>query len=251
MERLVAIMTATYKNEISKLLSRKKYLVLLIISVVICVGRLGINQIITRLSGQIITPTNTTMEVFPFFAEVLVPLVVFMAVTDLVATEFSDLTIKASLMRPVSRMSLMTSKILAAFTAGAAFYMFIYITCTLLLAVFGEISAVYVMNSFLAYVIDLVPLLVLVLMANTVNMIFKTPTLCVFMTLVIYAVFKYVNYFMPALNNMVFTSYMQWHKLWIGAAIPAGALITKTGIIAGSAIILFSAGYILFEKREF
>lgn len=244
-------MTAVLKNEITKLAGKKKYLVLFIIAILICGGRVGVNQIISRLSGEAIKTSNIIMEMFPFFAEIYVPLIVFMAVTDLVSTEICDLTIKATLMRPVSRFKVVSAKIIASFLMGTVFYAGVFVSCAILQAVFGSVDLAYISKSLGAYIIDLVPLFVLTLFANMINLLSKTPTLSMFLSIVAYALMKYCNYFSPMLNTMFFTSYMQWHKLWIGAMIPFGALSVKIGIITGSAVLLYTAGYMLFDKKEY
>lgn len=239
------------KNELIKLFSKKKYIVLLIIALLICAGREGMNLILSKLTHTDIKSANMIMEMFPFFAEVYVPLVVFMAVCDLLSSEMHDLTIKASLLRPVTRFKLLSAKMLSSFIMGAVFYVFILAVCAAMQGVFGELTASYLFKSTAAYLIDLVPLFVLVLFAALINMLCKTPTLSMFMTIVGYAVLKYCNYFSPILNSMLFTSYMQWHKLWIGSIIPFGALFTKVCIIVGTSLLLYTSDYILFDKKEY
>ena len=117
--------------------------------------------------------------------------------------------------------------------------------------IFGRLDVSYFFKSSAAYIIDLVPLFVLVLFAVLINMLCKTPTLSMFMTIVGYAILKYCNYFSPILNNMIFTSYMQWHKLWIGSMIPVSALVTKISILVGTALLLYTSDFILFDKKEY
>lgn len=244
-------MKNAFLNELTKLRSRKKYFVLLILAAGICFGRIGVEQIFEKLSRQDVLNSNMIMEMFPFFAEIYVPLIIFMAVCDLFSQEMQDLTIKASLMRPITRFKLMSAKIFAAFTVGAIFYGVIFLICAILQGWLGSITAKYLIQSLLAYLIDLVPLFTAVLFSVLINMLAKTPTLAMFLTIVGYALMKYCNYFMPVLNNMLFTSYMQWHKLWIGSIIPLPALSIKIAIITGSSILLYTCSYILFDKKEY
>lgn len=239
------------KNELIKLFSKKKYIVLLIIALLICMGRITMTFIISKLAHTDIKSANIIMELFPFFAEIYVPLVVFMAVCDLFSSEMHDLTIKASLMRPVTRFKLISAKIMSSFIIGAVFYIFLLSALSVLQGIFGRINISYFFKSSAAYIIDLVPLFVLVLFAVLINMLCKTPTLSMFMTIVGYAILKYCNYFSPILNNMIFTSYMQWHKLWIGSMIPVSALVTKISILVGTALLLYTSDFILFDKKEY
>lgn len=244
-------MTAALKNEIIKLFSRKKYTVLLILAALICAGRTGIGQLFESLIHREFISGNMIMEMFPFFAEIYVPLVVFMAACDLFSSEFHDLTIKASLMRPITRFKLMTAKIFAVFFVGIIFYGVIFTVCAFFQIISGNGSIAFLGNSMLAYLIDLVPLFVAVLFTVLINMLSKSPTLAMFMTIVGYALMKYCNYFIPVLNNMLFTSYMQWHKLWVGSTIPLPALLIKIAVLTGSAILMYTVSYILFDKKEY
>ena len=58
------------------------------------------------------------MEMVGFVFDILVPLIIFMAVTDLFASEVQEDSMKASLLRPMTRFKVMTSKSLAVFVLG-------------------------------------------------------------------------------------------------------------------------------------
>ncbi|MCX7715388.1 MAG: ABC transporter permease [Clostridia bacterium] len=246
---------ASYRNELDKLFVNKKYTVFLVIGILICMGKIGVLWAVGAVSKGTVNLkiSNLALEMLPFFAEVLVPLVVFMAATDLMCTEIQDNTMKAMLLRPVSRFKLLISKTLAAFTVGAVNFIVILIACTVLEAIFGDASKLwgYVGNNAAAYLIDLIPLFVLVLMAMLVNLISKSSTLAMFLCFLIYAVMKYCNYFVIWAGSALFTSYSQWHKLWIGTAIPFSAMSSKIFLLIGSAIVFFTAAYYLFDKRDF
>ena len=38
--------------------------------------------------------------------------------------------------------------------------------------------------------------------------------------IVVYVFFKYLNYYITPVGQMVFTAYSQWHKIWIGNVLP-------------------------------
>ena len=71
------------KSELQKLLTKKKYFVITILSAVICILRLGGNLLVSKISGgEFVIKSNLIMEMLGFVTIILVPLVVFMAVTD-------------------------------------------------------------------------------------------------------------------------------------------------------------------------
>ena len=111
---------AAYRGERSKILRRKKYIVFLCIGAFICVLWAVIGSAVSGLAerfvGVAINLTPTPMGVLPFFLQVLIPLLIFMGVTDLFTVEGSENTMKAMIMRPVERSKLFTAKILSVMT---------------------------------------------------------------------------------------------------------------------------------------
>jgi ABC-2 type transport system permease protein len=245
---------ANFKNELYKLSTKKKYVVFAIIGILICLFKVLSAWVVTKLSRGMIPLQieGMAMGMLPFFAEILIPLMMFMAVTDLFCSEFHDNSIKAVLMRPISRSKVMLSKIFACFTMAIIQFAVVFVTCTLLEAIFGTPAKLG--ESFLvslsSYAIDLVPLFVLILMAVLINMLTKGSTLAMFLCFLVYALMKYCNYFVPSLSAMLFTSYNQWHKLWIGSRLPFHAMISKILLLVGSGILFYTGGYYLFDKKE-
>lgn len=245
---------ASYKIELSKLSAKKKYIVFSVIGVLICLIRVSMLWLVGIVSkGQIVMKMpNLALEMLPFFAEIFVPLMIFMAVGDLFSSEMQENTLKAMLTRPVTRLKLMISKSLACFTVGAGIFMLIVVSCTIFEVVFGngaKLSGYAAMN-FGAYIVDMIPMFVLVLMAVLINIVCKTPTLAMFLCFLTYAVMKYCNYFVPSINNLLFTSFNQWHKLWIGSTLPIQAIVPKIMLIVGSAILFATVGYYLFDRKD-
>lgn len=249
------VLLANYKNELCKLFAKKKYIVLLIIAAVICSFNVIISRLIELISKGIVPsiPSDIAMGMIGFFAEIFIPLVVFMAVTDLFSTEMHMLTIKAVLMRPISRMKIIISKALAAFTMGVAYFGAVLIMSSILEIIFGSASTMFSHfgATLLSYLVDLVPLLVLTLLGVLINMLCKGSTLSMLLCIALYAAMKYCYYFIPSIGNALFTAYMQWHKLWVGSTLPFGAMASKIGLLVGSGIILFTGSCVLFDKKEF
>ncbi len=238
-------------NEFYKLAIRKKYIVFLIIAIALSFVRVAASFISAKLSGGNVALSlgNIPMTMIGFFTEILVPLIVFMAVTDLITTELGDGTFKAVLLLPQSRMKVITTKIFAAFLMGAAYYIILLIACLIIQGVFAGASGETV-KTILAYLIDLVPMFVLVLMAAVINLMSKGSTLAMFLCILVYAVMKYLVTFVPGMNGVLFVSYMQWHKLWIGSTLPIRALLPKIGVVVGSGVLLYSAAFVLIDRRE-
>lgn len=244
---------ANYLNELYKLAVKKKYIVFLIIAVVICFFKVGVSWLISILSEQrmALRSSNIAMTMLPFFAEIYIPMIAFMSVTDLVSTEFHDNTIKALLLRPIKRWEIIVTKLTAAISVCAVYFLVVFLTCTVLEFIFATPSIARIAAAFAAYVLDIIPLAVVALMALLINMLTNSTTLAMFLSILIYAFFKFVYLFGGAWGSMFFAAFMQWHKIWVGVTLPFGALVIKTSILAGWAILLYTTSYILFEKKEF
>ena len=81
-------------------------------------------------------------------------------------------------------------------------------------------------------------------------MISKSPTLSMLLCIAVYVLFKYINYYVSPIGQMIFTAYSQWHKIWLGTSLPFGALMAKTGILFGSILILYTLSYIMFDRKD-
>ena len=220
-------------SELKKLLIKKKYLVLTVLGAIICILRIGGNVLVSKITGgEVVIKSNLIMEMVGFVFDILVPLIIFMAVTDLFASEVQEDSMKASLLRPLTRFKVMTSK-------------------SLIVQIVSGNSLRSVPTTFAAYLIDMIPLIAIVSMALLINMISKSPTLAMLLCIVVYVFFKYLNYYITPVGQMVFTAYSQWHKIWIGNVLPFTALISKIGILFGSILILYTLSYIIFDSKDY
>ena len=201
-------------SELKKLLMKKKYLVLTVLGAIICILRIGGNVLVSKITGgEVVIKSNLIMEMVGFVFDILVPLIIFMAVTDLFASEVQEDSMKASLLRPLTRFKVMTSKSLAVFVLG----------CMVTLAMF------------------VISLIVQIVSGNSLRSV----------PITFAAYLKYLNYYITPVGQMVFTAYSQWHKIWIGNVLPFTALISKIGILFGSILILYTLSYIIFDSKDY
>lgn len=239
------------KCELFKLVHKKKYIVLFILTVVCAVFRSGIGRIVENVShGTISMVSNTIIEILPMLTDVVAPLIIFMAVTDLFGTEAQDNTLKASLLKPINRYKLLMSKAAAVFAVCVVYFLGVYCVSFIAQIAFSS-STRYVLSSAIAYLIDLIPLAALIFMAVVINLLIQSPTLAMLLCIGVYAAFKYMNYYVSPWGQMIFTAYSRWHNLWLGTTLPAHVLINKAGILFGSLLILASLSCIIFSKKDY
>lgn len=238
-------------NEWKKLLARKKYLVLLLIGVAISLVNILGKVLLNRVSkGSVnLGGSNAAMAMMTLFIEFLTPLVSMMAVCDLFATEIQDGTLKAALLRPISRFKIYAAKI-SAVTLLALCYLLILCVTALGMDFLISGQRQNILYPLGAYLLDIVPLFVVILMAACINQFGKSSTMAMFSCIIIYILLYVAGIFIPHLSGLLFTGYMKWHTLWLGYTLPFGAISAKVAILAGYGLIFFSGGYYLFLKRE-
>lgn len=91
----------------------------------------------------------------------------------------------------------------------------------------------------MAYILDMVPLAVLALMTIMINQLVKNSTFAMFLAIIVYIGLNVLGIYFSNLSGLVFTGYMQWHKLWLGAGLPISALFSKNFAYAGLRINLY------------
>lgn len=247
---------ASLQNELMKIFTRKKFFVLLIIEVLICILCGGVNYLIGKASAGAVSTSlmlsNMPMNMLSFFIQIYVPLMILMASCDLFASEVQDGTIRASFMRPVSRFKLYASKI-TAITIMAVIYLavlFVLTTIMKLVGGAGGASATGIVDSFFAYFLDIFPIIVLVLFAAMLNQFLNSPSLSIVICVIIYIGLYILGIVVPQASGLLFTGYLQWHNLWLGVTLPFRAMLSKIGLIFGYGLIFGCIGYYLFERKE-
>lgn len=238
------------QNELYKLIHKKKYIVMLVLGMLVCLIRWGGSALIAKISGgSVVLKSNMTLEMLPFVIEILVPVIIFMAVTDLFCSEISDDTMKTCLLKPFTRLKVMTAKASAAWILGSVSAVLMFVICAVVQIMSGS-SIKDIGLTFTAYLLDIIPLIGIVLLGVFINVCLKNPSAVMLLLLVIYAVMKYMGAYVAGSDSFLFTSYAKWHNLFLGAGMPFNVIIYKIGILAGSILILFSFSYIIFDRKD-
>ena len=246
---------ASYRNEWDKLMFRKKYIIFLIIGIALCLIWTGLGQAISSFirmqGGFAITFTQTPRGTLPFFLSILVPFLMFMGVTDLLTVEEAENTMKAMVFRPVERWKLYFSKILAVVSYAAVYLACIFVVSAVLNQIFGKPQSVSgLLIDLASYALTLVPLAILASFAALLALLGRSGTLTMFLLIMAYILLSVLPVFFPILSEMLFTSYLSWYRLWIGA-MPGAKMIHMLLIVLGYGVVFFTAGSLLFDRKEF
>ena len=244
---------ASLLNELKKIISRKKYVVFLILEIAASVLVAVIGYALGNASSVPITAeavlTNLPVKMLPFFIQVYIPLIIFMAACDLYASEVQDGTIRATFMRPVSRFKQYFSKVTAIFII-AVIYLSVLLVSAAAVKIAGTGSASGILENFASYALDAIPLIVLILFAATINQFSKSSSLAIVLCIILYIGISALGIFVPQTSGLLFTGYLQWHNLWLGIMLPFSAMLAKIAILVSYGMIFACVGYYLFERKE-
>jgi len=250
-------LSAAYKGELTKLLRRKKYIVFLIIGVVICTATALLGNFLSGIIGrqtQALIPllAPTPMGTLPFFLQFLVPLLIFMSLTDLITAESAEHTMKAMLCRPVERWKLYSGKLLAVMSYTAIYLAAVFAVSTVLNQFLGRpLGAAELSLALASYALTLPPLAVLASFAALIALNGRSATLTMFILVFVYLLLSLLPVVFPVFSELLFTSYLGWYRLWIGALPGASRLIHMLIIVLGYGVVFFTAGSLVFEKKEY
>ena len=252
----MASFLASYRNEWDKLISRKKYIVFIFIGVGLCLVWTALGQLLSNFARQRIdfsmTLAPTPMGVLPFFLQFLIPFLMFMGITDLVTVEGAENTMKAMIYRPVERWKLFTSKIIAVVTYAAVYLASLFVISTMLNQFFGRsLSVNDLLVALASYALTLIPLAILASYAAVISLLGRSGTLVMFILLVSYLALSALPIIYPVLSEMLFTSYLSWYRLWIGALPGATKLIHMVLIVFAYGAVFFTAGSLLFDRKGY
>jgi len=247
---------AAYRNERDKIIQRKKYIVFLIIGIVICVGWAIGGNVLSGLIGQrfsfLVVLTPTPMGVLPFFLQLFLPLLIFMGVTDLITTEAAEHTMKAMIYRPVERWKLYAAKLAAVMTYVALYLVCVFAVSAVLNQMLGRpLSAAGLFEAAAAYALTLPTLFVLAAFAGLLALLGRSGSLVMFLLVVIYLAMSVLPVFFPILSELLFTSFLGWHRLWIGVRPHMSRLVHMLVVVAGYGIVFFMAGSLVFDRKEY
>ncbi|MCL2576790.1 MAG: ABC transporter permease [Defluviitaleaceae bacterium] len=247
---------AAYRNERDKVLFRKKYIVFLIIGIIISVvltmlGTLA-TGIFARWSGFTINLAPSPTGILPLFSHMIIPLLIFMASADLFTAESADRTMKAMICRPIARWKLYSAKLLAIVTYAVVYLACILVVSTVFNLFTGRVLSVgEFFTTLISYALTVFPLTVLAAFAIFVALFGRSSTLTMFLLVIIYLALNVLTFIFPVLFNMLFTSYLSWHRMWVGALPGASRLIHALAIVGGYGVAFFMAGSLIFDKKEY
>lgn len=240
---------AGVRNEFVKLLYLKKYKALLVLLSLFCIGAGLAGHLAKGFIG--LSLSNTPLAVLPVITGFLLPLIISLAAADLFTAEQENGSIKAIITRPLSRISIYTSKILTI----VLYVMLALLLCLIISSAWSVLvngtSLMSVIEAVISYTVSIIPMLPYVLFAVMISQLCRNSSSTVMLSVFGYIAITGVGILMSGISPIVFTSYTGWYKLFIGAAMPITHILSVTSLLAAYTLIFYAAGAWAFEKKEY
>ena len=236
-------------NENTKLFKRSKYKILLI-----CIGILSIGLgLISNFTGGLINVSlsNLPLNILSILTNIFIPLIVFMAVADLFAAEQENGTIKAVITRPINRNEILISKMISILIYVISILIITFIIGLVMGIFFGRTQVINIPEIFIAYVVSVLPIIPTIFLSILISQLSKSSSSSVMLSVLIYIIIILLGIIFPSISSMLFISYTNWYKLFIGAQMPIKSILTIIGLLLGYSLVFFSGAYTLFEKKEY
>lgn len=115
----------------------------------------------------------------------------------------------------------------------------------------GSAGGVQVGQILLAYAVSFIPIYVLALGIALLANIFRSGISAFFIAILIFLAFKVIEIFFSSYSGLFLTNHLGWYNLWLANTFPLGKIIREFLIMAGYGIMFFTAGYYLFDQKEF
>lgn len=246
------MLKAAYRNELEKLLCRKKYLVFLIFDLIAVVGW-TLLQTLASIFAQKALDVPVAFEAlhslgYTPYMMIFIPFIALLACADLFSGEYHDLSIRMVLQRPVERYQIYIAKVAAVFTVCVGFILAHYVFLLVIKLLFGKTAAGAGL-SLLMYLCDCIPVLVVVLFFAFLHQLIKSPASAVALSVMAFGALLLIGKYVTVAGGMVFTEYLTWHSLWIGKHIPFLVMLPKIGILGSTGVIFYCVGYELFRRK--
>lgn len=245
---------AALTNEIEKLYKRKKVLVAVVISLIfIILGQLSMEVARTGFGLRVVSSTEFPILVLSVVVNTILPLFTALVTIESFSGEFSQNTMKIALTRPISRLKFFTAKLTAIMLFILANLLFVMIFSMLAGYFFNSNSftTVGVFKILLSYTITLMPMAILSIIIIFFANIIRSGIGVFFLSIFVFVIFKGLGIIFYRYSGVFFTSMMSWYTLFLMDTIPTFKIFLQFMMILSYGIIFFTAGYYIFDKKDF
>jgi ABC-2 type transport system permease protein len=244
---------AAFINESVKLLKKKKIIAAAILSILaVLIGQIAVTAIKHGLGLRVVGSTEFPIVVLSIFTYTILPLFATFVAIDMFNGEFSSNTMKITLLRPVSRFGVFSAKVLNIGLFIFANLMFVMVLSLLAGFIFNPASAslLGIVKVFLSYASTFLPVFVFALLVVLLSNVLQGGLAVFFLSVIIFIGFTFMGIMFSSYSSFFITSMFGWYSLWISETINVFKILRQVLIMSGCGIMLFTAGYYLFDSKD-
>ncbi|WP_438445426.1 ABC transporter permease [Gorillibacterium sp. sgz5001074] len=244
---------AAFVNEAVKLLKKKKMMASAIFSILaVLVGQAAVTAIQHSLGLRVAGSTEFPLVVLSIMTYTILPLFATFVAVDMFNGEFSSNTMKLTLMRPVSRFGVFCAKVLnlALFIAVNLLLVLVLSLIAGLLFNWSTASLMGVFRVMLSYAATFFPVFVFSLLVVLLSNVIRSGLAVFLLAVLAFIAFNVSGVIFSRYSSFFITSMFDWYTLWISDAFNFFKLLRQALILLGCGIMLFTAGFALFDRKD-
>lgn len=245
---------AALTNELEKLYKKKKVMVAASMSLIfIILGQLSITILRSGFGVRGVSNMEFPLLVLSVVVNTILPLFTALVTIDSFSGEFSQNTMKITITRPVTRLKFFTAKISAILLFVLVNLIFVMVFSTIIGLIFNSNTFTIqgLIKILVSYTVTLVPMTVLALTIVLLTNILRSGISVFFVTILLFIIFKGLGFVFSSYSGLLFTSMLDWHKLWISSNISFLKIFRQFMMMLSYDILLFTGAYYLFDKKDF
>lgn len=241
---------AAFLNEIYKMSKRKKITVAaIIIFATVVLGAL-LTSTVNNFAGINITGNSEfAILCLPVFVYAVIPLFAIFVANDLFCGEFSDNTVKTTLLTPATRVQIFSAKLCAAFLFAVYMLALAMILSFVIGAIIGQTEYNFV-RVFFSYLLSSLPLAVITTLAVLISNIAKGSGSSFLICVAVYVLSLALGLIYPSLVSFLPTGSLGMYILLGAPLISIGKIMRIMLICIGYSVMLYAAGLSLFDAKE-
>ncbi|RAV05514.1 ABC transporter permease [Paenibacillus sp. YN15] len=244
---------ATLLNELVKLAKKKKIVAAVILSVlVVLIGQVAVTSIKHGLGLRVVGSTEFPLVALSLITYTVLPLFATFVAIDMFNGEFTANTMKLTLLRPVSRFSVFCAKVanLALFIAANLVLVMVLSLLAGFLFNMTAFSFMGLVRVIVSYAVTFLPIFVFSLLVVCLGNVIRGGLAVFFLSVISFAALWVLGAVFSAYSSFFIISMFDWYTLWISDALNLSKILRQALILAGCGIMLFTAGFYCFDRKE-
>lgn len=244
------IIKAVFINEIFKISKKKKITAALVLSSLSVISAAIVEYSLNNFAGiRVIGSSEFSIMVLTILSYSLFLLFTAFICIDMFTGEFADRTINFTLTGPASRLKVFLGKILAIITFIICNLIFVMVL-SIIASLFISCKIPNLFKILTSYIMAFFPIFIFALVVVFISNIARGTTSAFMFSVIVFLVFNGLSLAFPQIRSFLFTTSFDWYRLILGSYINYSKIFRIFLIFLGYGIMLFTAGYYLFEKKD-